>query len=582
MLLAMLVSSVPGQDEEVIPIESPSDAPSSDSNDVEKVEDNEASTLSENPPVEEPQVPLEPLQPEESGAVPIKNSQEGPQYGNLNFGMMHEMGQIFDGNYNGNIEDRVWVDRMGGWFARSATINENWFIAIGIGGAFQFPLPLPVKDGATWPNLNTKFFFWGPAALEVAYTFGDAKEGKLKLGAGSYNYKYTKDPKNLGEYLFRSEAYPTTLFSNGYNLTGTTSAPIQGAKLDYNMGDIKLNAFLLTETVFAPLYDISLAFIADYNPGGGFLTIGAGVNFKRLIPIRPDRTTVESTQNAYFTYQNEIYTSNKNQYAGAKGFYLTALSSATNTADSTMYQALFDYYEGADKFIGELTFYESIRDDPASLAIKDASYQDEIDDILVPQSRKDTIADIKNGVQYEYFSRSATHLDFYFSLDLGSFLDLEKGQFTLFGEVALLGIKDYPIIYTDKSERMPLSIGLNIPTFGVLDLFSIQGEYLKNPYINSIQGPPSSEGGAMPYFPGGTDEAYSDRHYNDATLHDNVKWSILVQKSFTSQFHLDMQAGNDHARIVGQDLFYGDGLIYTDVLIKPSSWYWSLKLHLGV
>ena len=55
----------------------------------------------------------------------------------------------------------------------------------------------------------------------------------------------------------------------------------------------------------------------------------------------------------------------------------------------------------------------------------------------------------------------------------------------IYGEMALIGVKNYPGWYERPEERMPIMAGFNFPTFKILDVLSIEVEYYGTPYANN-------------------------------------------------------------------------------------------------
>jgi hypothetical protein len=147
----------------------------------------------------------------------------------------------------------------------------------------------------------------------------------------------------------------------------------------------------------------------------------------------------------------------------------------------------------------------------------------------------------------------------------------------IFTEAALLGWTNYPVFYEKRTDRMPIMVGVNLPTGRILDLLSVQAEHMSSPFQNNSY----SLGGrnhATPWFPDGTDLQFSDAEYNDGALKDDWAWSILAQRTFFKCVTFSGQIARDHLRTVGTDWFYGSRLEPTEDLHKISDWYWALQL----
>jgi hypothetical protein len=61
-----------------------------------------------------------------------------------------------------------------------------------------------------------------------------------------------------------------------------------------------------------------------------------------------------------------------------------------------------------------------------------------------------------------------------------------KDDWKLYGEAAVIGVKDYGKTYGDISRRIPLMLGFNFPTWGLLDHLSLEVEYYRAGYRNDL------------------------------------------------------------------------------------------------
>jgi hypothetical protein len=153
----------------------------------------------------------------------------------------------------------------------------------------------------------------------------------------------------------------------------------------------------------------------------------------------------------------------------------------------------------------------------------------------------------------------------------------------LFAEVALLGVKNYPVFYEKRTERMPVMLGANLPGFGFLDLVSVQYEYFASPhrdsYLESI-----SSNGATPEFVEFNDKLLSRETYGDGLKRDDHSWSILLRKNLTRGLAVNVQAARDHARMVSHAYYAGPGLAPTAIFYTTDkkNWYWMAQFSFGI
>jgi hypothetical protein len=148
-----------------------------------------------------------------------------------------------------------------------------------------------------------------------------------------------------------------------------------------------------------------------------------------------------------------------------------------------------------------------------------------------------------------------------------NFQEITGADFKLFAEAALLGVKNYDGYYEKPAERMPIMFGINIPTFGLLDLLTVQGEYYNSPYRNSLE----QVYGFMA-VPTITD--YDHEIVDD----DNFHWSIYTKKTIVPGMQLYVQAASDHLRLNKA------GYTFTNepLTSKATQWYYIAKLEFGI
>jgi hypothetical protein len=460
------------------------------------------------------------LQPGLAGADVVRHP--------ANVGVALEQAQLFDAiNYQGgNFQPNTSMMRPTGWFFQGATIDDRFDLVFGL-GATAFSLARSAPTGSGYENEMY------PAVAMVrasgAYTWGDRDHPALKFTFGAMPYKYNADAGDLGEYLFRSTPYPGTVLNSPFNLIGGAQANILGAVLGKNLaGGRWKNDLLLTSMNWTtPLYDFSAAYITSYRVSA-LLEVGAGVNFYRLIPATAKGTANEDAGNAYFTYGGEEYTTRA------------------------------DYYNN-----------RGTAEDSARARIADS---------------------VSNGLNGGAMPAGVTGIDYYtfqgtmlmarFSLDLqpvlGKGMDLK-----LYGEWAMLGVRNYPVFYENPVERMPLMLGANIPTRGLLDKLSVEVQYWKNPYLNSLVEANYNAITATPDMGGAT---YQNLGLDpaDEVRDDDLAWSVAGTKSFGKVFSVTAKAAKDNSQLMQLMGAGFPGKSYGDVMAGRDSWYYVLRLQMAL
>jgi len=493
------------------------------------------------------------------------------EYQPLKFGAVQEFGSVNKMllvSQPVQVLEGEWIDHFGAFFTQEALVNKRLDVKLGMGGVFQFPKP--EKISTKYGGSLYKLFFVGPTAAKAMVLFGDPASPTFSVGGGMFPFKYNADAVDLGEYLFRSTPYPTTLMTGGLTFVNDNSAYLQGFHAALNMDDFHVDALLTTETGLPPLYDWSLGLLASYRVGGIF-EIGAGAQWKRMISIDPDRTSWKSIYNATFVKNGKTYYGDPAYYSEQANFYNRLADSLTASGRSDSATARLRAREN-QAVVDSMNGYF----DPGS-GVVNGWYSDENQlDSIIPENTRN------------YFSTEGLILMARASVDLGAWLDMDPSRpFKIFTEAAILGWKNYPIFYEDRMQRAPIMLGAHLPTFGLLNQLTVQFEYFNSPWANNTRNLGGGGGGgdqnlAVPVIPSGTNPIFSRHEYNDLAKNDNYAWAILLRRELIPGFNLSAQLARDHMRTVGTNWFYGGRLEPVEVLYRNSAWYWMVHLSWGL
>jgi hypothetical protein len=140
---------------------------------------------------------------------------------------------------------------------------------------------------------------------------------------------------------------------------------------------------------------------------------------------------------------------------------------------------------------------------------------------------------------------------------------LGKQDLVLYGEMAVLGLKDYPKYYPDLKRRIPVMLGFNLPAWGFLDKLDVEVEYYASKNMADY---------------GKAEADYSWVPRPDPGLNngrDDWKWSVYFSKVLLGHLRVSGQVANDHLRLFGPpDIGF---MSYAETLTGPKDWYWMLK-----
>lgn len=489
-----------------------------------------------------------------AGALAAASAEDGGiQYKRLSVAGFMEAGKFWNPRYGAKPPvENDWTDHFGTFITQSADVNERLAFDIGLGGIFQYMKSEEVNS--RWLGTQWKMFFIGPTVADLRY--GSAKDGDgFGFQFGRFTYKYNPEATNLGEYLFRSAAYPTFLMGGGYAFLGDPMAFLQGSRLHWSAGALKADVLLTTETTMPALYDFSLAGLVSWSVGDGLLDLGAGVNFKRLLAVRPSKTAPEVSTNSYFTRGGRTYVGYVTYYTEQANFHKA--QAARFPADSAVHNARAAYYSAIADSVGNTT--------------------DSLDASGNPKTRGwiDPATGLAPGA--EFYSQKAILAMLRASLDLKKAIGSDAfgpNDLRMSLEVNVLGLQNKPVFYEKVTDRMPITLSVNLPAFKVLDLVSLQLEYFNSPWMNGYANllGNNNKNLPLPSIPTGGDSLWNRSAFNDVSKRDNFSWSLLLKKNFAGAAWASLQMARDHSRMVSKDFWTGGGLEPTEVLNEETTW----------
>lgn len=138
---------------------------------------------------------------------------------------------------------------------------------------------------------------------------------------------------------------------------------------------------------------------------------------------------------------------------------------------------------------------------------------------------------------------------------------LGKDDLVVYGEAAVLGVKDYPRFYDDIARRIPFMFGINLPGFKLFN-WSIEAEYYAAK--NSNNNLAARNGSPIPV----KEEAAVKN------ARDDWKWSFNASKVLAGNIAIMGQVANDHLRLGGNH----DEDAGFEAMRTPEDWYWTTKI----
>jgi|WetSurMetagenome_2_1015567.scaffolds.fasta_scaffold21945_2 hypothetical protein len=144
---------------------------------------------------------------------------------------------------------------------------------------------------------------------DLLYKAGDQDNPRLTIDAGYFPFKYNKDVRNLGEYLFRSGTYPQYLITN-FDFPMTR---LMGLRIGGSIGkSLDWDVLTTTNIEWTAIGDLNLSALLSWNPLPLFeLGLGASwcsflsVNWNNTTPIAQGSMYVVDSLRYYYTFAGQ-------------------------------------------------------------------------------------------------------------------------------------------------------------------------------------------------------------------------------------------------------------------------------------
>ncbi len=459
----------------------------------------------------------------------------------------------------------LWQQSMWFNYSQSLTYHDRLEFVIEMQCVLDFSI-LPILEFPA--TLNPAFTFM-PYDIEMKYTWGDFNAPWLKFALGYFPYKYNPDSKHLGEFLFRSKAYPTVIVSDldvpqtrelGIHLGGDFNWLIGNPDIDKLTWDIMLTS----ETHDFPTLDGTLSGVIS-NSFLKFLDIGFGVSYQRLFSVDESKTTPKRN-NSLPPDGNMIFNENGDtSYYSFKATKLMARAAINPQRFIPEFKIPPEFVFGKNPFFGKEDF--KIYGEIAVLGLDNYTAFDSIQDT--------------NGVNH--WQKVPDSLNY----------------------------------YNNVKDRMPMMLGINLPTnslisYGILPF--ILTKWLKDEtgsditqlaYVTLI---PALASGVADYFFGWNLDPdqfslefewfsqrfpnsnktvvdpntnypmpISNKNRNDAAFGtpQPTKYAFNFKKTFMDRFAIWALVGRDHMKPT--ELAAPQNMQTDDFLQSSDHWWWSLR-----
>jgi hypothetical protein len=455
-----------------------------------------------------------------------------------------DLGHISKGVVENEL-DYYGITRTGAYTSIGAVYDSRLEVRIGVGGLFWY-----AASNETDPVRRLVRYGAGAGEASGVYSFGDPSTPSSKLQIGLFPIKYSPS-HNLGEYLYRSGTYPGYLITGGWSYMDASSYLAEGVRFSLpTFGSKVVHEFtVLMERDLSPLNDFSPGYNLTVKPNS-FLEFGGGIVWSHGLSTKPSHLARKEKENAYSKNSN---------------------------------LPVF----GAEKCLNGNGICEVSRDtlpighpdNPLTIPLTVVHYDTSVQaKVTLSDWQRCKSGDCSDIGYYTFRGFKAVARA---TVDFGALIDVQAippGTFRAYGEVALLGVENQPFFYEKRSERMPMTLGVDVPTFGILDRLSAEVEYNKSRFRNTTYAVNQNQ---YPIPLGHNDLSGSETggygYMGAGETKDDLKWSILANRKLAEGLNIRAQVASDHMR---HPDFWG---VMSDepATRTKDQWYYVLRLDFG-
>jgi hypothetical protein len=470
--------------------------------------------------------------------------------GNIN------VGQIASGNsrYESPIQHR-WLQSNSMIIGDSVTSGSRISMKIEFEGLLRFATEIQndPQQGLIEARLPNLAFYirqaWG------TYVFGNPEIRPFSITMGFFPYKYNPDVKNIGEYLFRSMAYPNYV-NNWFDepfmrmLGFNFSSRLLG-------GNLRQDLLLTSEWSQYPTKDFSLAYVAGFKIGS-YLDIGAGGQAFHLFTVRGNYTSPDGARSK--------------GYAGS-WYY-------ASQADSIAQDSSFYTFKGI-KLMGRINIHPLASVPEIKLPIigtlfgkEDLNLYAEANVLGLKNYKTYYAGDINNPMsdpkKFEFYNKLSERIPVTFGINaptnpLFAYGIIPTATFLFAKERSMFKDMGHRVVWSAGSVAATAAalllqnkLGLNVRP----DVLGFEFEYWSNPYPNSWWYAYKQFIPIPDYDP-----------QNITYEHNRWRWSVYTTKRI-GNFFAKLQIAHDHLTAYQPQLGY---LGTVDNLGAAGYWWWTLK-----
>jgi hypothetical protein len=432
-----------------------------------------------------------------------------------------EAGQFVHYKYQSANYEREFLDQNLLGINISASVHPRAQVFLKAVGSLSYnTMPMEWRTTMSKNPANDLFTpimgFFIDEAKTVVHCSPDPKDSLIDITVGLFDEKYNTDVRNLGEYLFRTGAFPGYIDQEGFDNPMTRLA---GIRVTNNLFNCWHNEFLLSTVPYLlPYNDFSLSYITDVSVVKKVLDIGTGVQFFRCFSANHSQTQPKQY------YQSGI----------APNYYI-------ENGDTSFYT-----FAGT-KIMARISF------DPKPLLSANSTSMLGSEDLKIYS--EEAILGLENYPASPFTDNSLTNVGQVVSAH--GYDTLAQKMPIMIGlnvpAFKFLDVLSFEVEYYGKKyvNAVPIPAGTKIGTY-----------YPTTPF---------------PYYASGTSSEYNTTDFY-AKGDAQWKWSIYAKKTLFNKLFITAQAARDHIRTLETGGLSPIDYDREEAMVKANQWYYIIKV----
>jgi hypothetical protein len=478
--------------------------------------------------------------------------------------------------------DHVWGNNLLGTLKFSAEPAPY----LNIRGSFEFRQYTYKTTFSSTYNLGdfiyTDFFI---REGQGVFSLFNGKSLSVDMAIGLMPYKYNREARGLGEFLFKSGTYPFYLYTDFDRQFARLTGMRASVKYDYDFLGVKLDLLALTERETRPFWDLSFAAIGDITLFK-MLDIGGGVDFAHAVAMDKGVTEPRNQSTEYYYNYNADSTGSDTGYYTFAGTKVMARGTIdpfgmVRHDDGSILRSITG--ENGGKIYGEIAII-GLENYPANISKNPYGY-DKLEEKMpwMVGFNSPTHPFITYGLYPELavilFKYTSFHRFLFGEEMKRSHVSLKwpsQKDSLVISDHLVFGL--FPAVVSIGGWALDKYLGSNMNWIKKISLDEVSFELEHYPNRN-----PNSaayvirEGFPLPYFTNLGGEYDTSQATGSTAYKPRWYWTLYMKKQIIKNFSIVCQIGRDHQRWEMPMNYQTSNYDYEEALVKYNDWGWRIK-----